>query len=198
MARRRTRKKVNRRAGARRKSNGTPAWMLLLGGIIIGLAISLVILFRGSFADLKDLLSRPDKPVAVQPETNLADEPELTPKKEPKPRYDFFTVLPEMEVIVPEQELTQRAQPEQEISSSTDAGNYVLQVGSFRSVAEAEQMKARLALIGILANVQSVTINDSEWHRVRVGPVSGARKADEMRRHLQDNQFDTLVMKASP
>jgi hypothetical protein len=72
MAKRPTRKKVNRRAGARRKRNGTPAWMLLLGGIIIGLAISLVFLFRGSFADLKDLLSGPDKPVAVQPENRAS------------------------------------------------------------------------------------------------------------------------------
>jgi len=68
-------------------------------------------------------------------------------------------------------------------------------VGSFKSVKDAEQRKAELALSGIVAQVQSVTVNDATWHRVRVGPVQGARKADELRQRLQNNGIDSLVMK---
>jgi cell division protein FtsN len=56
-------------------------------------------------------------------------------------------------------------------------------------------MKARLALLGFTARVQSVTVNGEAWHRVRVGPVNGARQAEEMRRRLADNAIDSLVMK---
>jgi cell division protein FtsN len=57
-------------------------------------------------------------------------------------------------------------------------------------------MKARLALLGISARVQSVTVNDAAWHRVRVGPVNGARQAESMRRRLADNGIESLVMKS--
>jgi cell division protein FtsN len=53
-------------------------------------------------------------------------------------------------------------------------------------------------LLGSMATVQTVTVNDQTWHRVRIGPFEGARKADEMRRMLSDNKIDTLVMKAKP
>jgi cell division protein FtsN len=59
-------------------------------------------------------------------------------------------------------------------------------------------MKAQLAMLGSVATVQRVTVNGKTWHRVRIGPFEGARKADEMRRMLSDNQIDTLVMKANP
>jgi len=71
-------------------------------------------------------------------------------------------------------------------------------VGSFRNAAEAEQMKARLALLGSVATIQTVTVNSQTWHRVRIGPFQGAREADEKRRMLSDNQIDTLVMKVNP
>ena len=54
------------------------------------------------------------------------------------------------------------------------------------------------ALLGSVANVQTVTVNAQTWHRVRIGPFKGARKTEEVRRMLADNQIDTLVMKANP
>ena len=106
-----------------------------------------------------------------------------------------------MEVVVPEQELSRKAdkpEPATDTSAISTRDNYILQVGSFRNEADAEQMKARLALLGSVATVQTVTVNGETWHRVRIGPFEGARKADEMRRMLSDNQIDTLVMKANP
>jgi cell division protein FtsN len=127
-----------------------------------------------------------------------AEDEEVAPAgTESKSRYDFFTVLPEMEVIVPEQELDQRRrQQEQAEPAIADETRYILQVGSFREGSDAEEMKARLALLGITARVQAVTVNDATWHRVRVGPVSGSQQADQMRRRLADDGIDSLVMKA--
>jgi cell division protein FtsN len=103
-----------------------------------------------------------------------------------------------MEVVVPQQELSRQAKPTSGPINGGQKDKFILQVGSFRNAADAEQMKAQLALLGSVATVQSVTVNGETWHRVRIGPFEGARKADEMRRLLSDNQIDTLVMKANP
>jgi hypothetical protein len=108
--------------------------------------------------------------------------------------YDFFTVLPEMEVVVPEQELKDSSGGQSRLPQP-DTETYLLQVGSFKQAGDAEQMKARLALLGMTAKIQSVNVNDATWHRVRVGPVTGARQADELRSLLADNGIDSLVMK---
>lgn len=195
------RRAPKRRSGAKKKgSGGIPAWFWLLGGILIGLGTALTLMFKGYLPDLKQNLPSMDKPPAKSSEPALLEENKNTTAEPKKPRYDFFTVLPEMEVVVPEQELSRKADSPEPPNASTPADtqdSYILQAGSFRSSADAEQMKARLALLGAIARVQTVTVDNQTWHRVRIGPFTGARKADEMRRMLSDNQIDTLVMKAN-
>lgn len=181
--------------GARRGRQGAPAWLWLLGGMLIGLGLAWYLFGKG-------YIPQPPAKVADEPPSASAKAPvsaeELVPRgrDSKRPQYDFFTVLPEMEVVVPEQELTDRAQPQSAAAPARGEGeHYLLQVGSFRDANDADQLKARLALLGIVARVQSVTVNDATWHRVRVGPVGSAREADEMRNRLADNGIDSLVMK---
>jgi len=174
--------------------------MWLLTGVLIGLGLAWYLAANGFIPQ-----PRQEQPVAgdgagrQQDEAVLSDEISKSSEQRSKPRYDFFTVLPEMEVVVPEQELSQHRQSASPAAAgtgaSTDADSYLLQVGSFMSAAEADQMKAQLALSGFAATVQSVTVNDATWHRVRVGPVQGMQQADEYRRRLQANGIDSLVMK---
>jgi cell division protein FtsN len=164
--------------------------MWLMTGILIGLGLAYYLWSKG-------FIPQPQVDATVTEESVPADTEEVAPATgEPKKsRYDFFTVLPEMEVIVPEQELSKKSQPRETATVQADSDSYLLQVGSFREKSDAEQMKARLALLGIATRIQTVTVNDATWHRVRVGPVSGARQADEMRKQLTDNGIDSLVMK---
>ncbi len=198
------RKKPGRSRGATRGRSGTPGWIWLLGGMLIGLGLAWYLFAQG-------YIPQPAAETVEAESQAAADavaEEEIAPaRQEPKKsRYDFFTVLPEMEVVVPEAELNERTRAQSRAESSqtsstsapppaADADQYLLQVGSFRAAGDAEQMKARLALLGITARVQSVTVNDAAWHRVRVGPVNGAREAESMRRRLADNGIDSLVMK---
>jgi cell division protein FtsN len=196
------RKQTSYRRGVKKKtSKGIPAWFWLLGGILIGLGTAVTLMLKGYLPEIRQHLPTVDSTPPGKTESALVEEDSKKADKPKKPRYDFFTVLPEMEVVVPEQELSRKAdKPEPAPNSSSDSNqdNYILQVGSFRNAADAEQMKARLALLGSVATVQTVTVNGKTWHRVRIGPFKGARKADEMRRMLSDNQIDTLVMKANP
>lgn len=195
-----TRRKTagNRRSVKKKASGGIPAWFWLLGGILIGLGTAVFLMMKGYLPEVKQHLPTLDKETSGKSEAAIVEEEAAKPKK---PRYDFFTVLPEMEVVVPEQELSRKADKVEPVNDTVTANTqdqYILQAGSFRNSTDAEQMKARLAMLGSVATVQKVTVNGNTWHRVRIGPFEGARKADEMRRMLSENQIDTLVMKANP
>lgn len=188
----------NRRSTNRNNPGGIPAWFWLLGGILIGLGMAVFMMFKGYLPDIKQHLPTVDSISSGPAESALVEDEIAEPKK---PRYDFFTVLPEMEVVVPEQELSRKAdkaEPLNDTLTNNGQDSYILQAGSFRSASDAEKMKAQLALLGSIATVQKVTVNGQTWHRVRIGPFLGAREADKMRRMLSDNQIDTLVMKANP
>ncbi|MFC1740842.1 SPOR domain-containing protein [Pseudomonadota bacterium] len=183
-----------RRKKSTRKSQGTPGWMWLLTGLLIGLGLAYYLWSKGYIPQPG---AEPTASGKSDAQSTPAGSEEVAPAKDdpPKSRYDFFTVLPEMEVVVPEQELAKKSQPAETTAKEADTVSYVLQVGSFREQSDAEQMKARLALLGVTARIQTVTVNDATWHRVRVGPVSGARQADTMRNQLANNGIESLVMK---
>lgn len=192
-----------KRGASRGNRSSTPALLWLFMGLLIGLGLAWYGASKGWIAAPP---VEPESATTVSPrdETPLADEMKSTSEKSGKSQYDFFTVLPEMEVVVPEQELAnKKAEAEakakadpSDVPASSDADRYILQVGSFRSSADAEQMKARLALQGFTALTQTVKVNDETWHRVRIGPVAGARKADEMRSQLTQAGIESLVMKS--
>ena len=188
----------NRRKKSRGGRQGTPAWMWLFTGILIGLGLAWYLFAKGYIPAI-----RVEQPVPGETSTGQRPEPAIADGISPadaepdKPHYDFFTVLPEMKVDVPERDPKENSGQKsgQETTQLSDTGTYLLQVGSFRQAGDAEQLKARLALIGIVARIQTVNVNEATWHRVRIGPVNDARKADELRSQLADNGIDSLVMK---
>ena len=191
------RKKAGRSRGASRGKKGTPAWIWLLTGLLGGLGLAWYLFSKGFIPqpDAAEINAGQQAPAEA-----VAESEELAPasSEQRKSQYDFFTVLPEMEVVVPEHELAKkRAQQQSQPTpaQSADQNSYLLQVGSFRDKSDAEELKAKMALLGIVARVQTVTVNGATWHRVRAGPVSGAREADELRSRLASNGIESLVMK---
>jgi len=189
---------AKRRSPARRgrSTGGNSAFAWFAAGLLIGLGLAVFLYMQGF------LPARPnqaDVPASTKrpAETGLLDAGDEVLADAPESRYDFFTVLPEMEVLVPERELSSQAAPEPGASGDRDAERFILQAGSFRNPEDADQMKARIALLGSVASIQQVTVDSQTWHRVRIGPIQGARKADELRRQLQDNGIDVLVLKVS-
>jgi len=189
------RRSGGRGRGASRGQQGLPGWLWLLAGVLIGLGLAWYLFGKGYIPQTRERAAG-ETTAADANVPASAEEVAPRAKEEKRQKYDFFTVLPEMEVVVPEQELAGKARPESATTPSVpDNASYLLQVGSFRDVSDADQLKARLALLGVVARVQSVTVNDATWHRVRVGPVGSAREADELRNRLADNGIDSLVMK---
>ena len=111
---------------------------------------------------------------------------------EPAERYDFYQMLPNFEVVVPEKEVVvQRDAPE----AVEKKGAYVLQAGSYRKFEDADRVRAQLALQGIESNVQRVAIDSDTWHRVRIGPITDPRNSTACARRLKEAEVDFLVVR---
>jgi cell division protein FtsN len=129
-------------------------------------------------------------------------EPEVPPESTattdfdpPAPRFDFYKILPEMEVPVKDWELEEQAANEDPVPAAEEAA-YVLQVGSFKNYADADRAKASLALRGILANVQRVVINGHDvWFRVHIGPVSDVATLRALRGKLTELDMDFILLR---
>jgi len=103
-------------------------------------------------------------------------------------KFDFYTLLPEREVIVPEQEGT----PDE---AASEQYQYILQAGSFKNSEDADRLRAQLILLGMTAKVDPVSSNGSTWHRVQVGPFTSRSKLSKARSTLFDQNIDALLIK---
>ncbi len=167
-----------------------PGWIWLLTGLAMGLAVALVV-----------YLNQPRLSPGMSQTTPAGSPPPsaaATTKKAPaERRFDFYTLLPELEVVVPETR-DRRSPPVENSAASapvaTATGPYVLQAGSFRHAQEADSLKANLALLGVQADIQTVTVDDSIWHRVRIGPYADFAELSRVRDQLERNQIDAVVL----
>jgi cell division protein FtsN len=175
------------RSGAERKQ--IPAWIWLLAGVLVGLLLAGVVFYKGWAPKLREQQVTP-VPAAVKPV-------EVAPAIESKPKYDFYSVLPEMEVVVPEEEIQSSAAKPAPLPADAAASpqRFVLQAGSFRNNADADALKAKLALLGLRAQVLPVTINGADWFRVRVGPFAELRELDGARQTLQANGISAIPLR---
>jgi cell division protein FtsN len=178
---------ARRRPLASGRRQPLPNWLMLLLGLGLGISAVLAFeLFSRHNAGLGGHLAGPDKTppkAAAKPSEKTTDVPAS------KPKFDFYTILPETEIVLPER--TARAQaksPHPERSAAVaDNGYYVLQAASYARFQEADELKARLALLGLEAHIQKVTIEGrGEYHRVRLGPYA----------RLEDLDADAARLKA--
>jgi cell division protein FtsN len=70
-----------------------------------------------------------------------------------------------------------------------------LQAGSYRNYADADRVRAILALQGVESKISKVTIDADTWHRVRVGPMRDLKNLDETRRKVREAQIDAIVIR---
>ena len=194
------------RASGGRKPKRKPvsAWVGFFSGLLVGLFVALLVwLTQTSEAPRKP---RPASTLR-QPETPQDEIRTATAKPEQpataKPRFDFYTILPEMEVVVPDPEPSVTESPAEGAAPVVNAtagqpearALYMLQMGSFRKYGDADKLKASLALVGIEAEIQKFTLDGGEvFHRVRSGPYS-RNQVNALRSRLSQNSINSLVIK---
>lgn len=191
------------RAPAKKKSGPSGGLMLTIGlfaGLIIGVVIGLGVVATRTYVEIRQQLAR-DLAASAHPQARSA---ERGPSAENRPRFEFYKILPEMEVVVPDEEARKLTAPKPSKPAATTATatvskeRYLLQVASFQNHADADRLKAQLALLGVEAGIQTVEIKGGEtWHRVRVGPFSDQASLTSTRERLQSNGIKSILLKLS-
>jgi cell division protein FtsN len=230
------------RQAVRNSSGGFPGWGYAVIGILIG-AVLMAMMMRGS---LLTGLSKPNVPQAnPQATAQHGSDPgvlepagsESAPKK---PQYDFYSVLSEKEVRIPDAEISAQARAEQQqkqlaaqqaaqqqavarqpavpvttiaakapvavtenitaapastMPTPAAGSGYLLQVGAFPNPSDAETLKAKLAMQGFVANVQSVNIGGQSYNRVRLGPFRSATELESTKQRLASAGIKAIALK---
>lgn len=185
----------HRRKGGGRKAKPARGWIWFAAGLTVGVVATLGAEFLDYFS--AERVVQAVRHAAGGDQTKLAVAQKAKEAKKPskRPRFEFYTMLPEMEVAVPDAELD-RATASPSPGPAEDNVTYVLQAGSFRKLDEADRLKAELALIGMSAQIQTVSIDGgSTWHRVRVGPFTNLQALNEARAVLKRNGLNVIVLK---
>lgn len=110
---------------------------------------------------------------------------------ETRPTIDFYSVLPQREVEIPVSAEEQEAIENPSINKER-VNRFILQVGSFQSMAEADSLKAQLAFLGLQANIESAEVNDETWHRVQLGPFAANSKFSQAKNLLIENDYEYI------
>ena len=176
-----------------------PGYVWLLSGLAIGLFVAFIIYLDKqpesdkSFGDAVQQELKKLKQQAKQKESKKTVATTTPEKKEPK--FNFYTILPELEVLIPENE-TRPPTIKNNTSNKTNSAQkqYVLQVGSFQNLGDAERLKANLAFLGLEANIQHVTVNAQSWHRVRTGPYQNKQQLYKNQKLLKKNNIPAISM----
>jgi len=120
----------------------------------------------------------------------------------PKPRFDFYSVVPETEVVIPEDEIQTGLQQAPAAKESARAASVLpaeaiyLQAGSFRDKTHAEILKTQLIALGFKCEIQSISIDNANmYHRVRVGPFTDYVALDKSRQKLRELGYEAQVVK---
>ena len=231
------------RQAVRNNSGGMPGW----GWAVIGILIGAVLMFaarghlpmaprpnEGPQPNAQATAQRGSDAGAAASESTSANDTAPAPKK---PQYDFYSVLSEKEVRIPdavisaqakaEQQQKQQAQQEAQTAAqqqaaqkpvnapvavaeavtaapeaavkapaaAAGAGGYLLQVGAFPSSADAETLKAKLAMQGFVANVAAVNVNGQTYNRVRLGPFHSATELESAKQRLASAGINAIALK---
>lgn len=112
-------------------------------------------------------------------------------KKPEAPQYVFYRVLSEEEVIIDDHEIKTRSREERLGKNKTS--KYLIQAGSFREIAEADKLKARLTLLGFQPRIEKAKVKNTVWNRIRMGPYTHPSKVASEKKRLKDNGIDVIV-----
>lgn len=195
---------TSRKSGSRKSGGGTLLGMFI--GLVIGVLIAsgVVWYFNKTPLPFQDKSNRAEKPV----DKMGAKGPESLPgkpgdKTAEKPRFEFYKILPGGQEATPGPAAAAPAAPPPAIAitpaATEPASNeiFYLQAGAFQKAADADNLKAKLSMLGVEVGVQEVNVPDKgTLYRVRVGPYAKPDDMNRARNQLAQNGIQATVVKA--
>ena len=209
---------AKRKQPRRQGSKGTPAWAWLLVGLFVG-----ALLYLG-YRQIQTMNAKPvDMPIPGDTVAHgkngsgRASEPAASSEQDGvlDTDYSFYDVLPTEENLdspaeddqTPDAAIaaqstdsaadTANPQPTAAAKPNPDNSRYLLQAGSFERAADADDLKARIALSGEAARVEQAEVNGKTMYRVRLGPYPNAEAASTAKTNLaqQGIKADSIKIK---
>lgn len=197
------------RTKKRAAAGGTPGWVWLVSGLCIGLTVAaaVYVFARPAGSGAREQIAI-DMPAAAQnePAEEPADEAAAA-EEEQEPRFAFYKMLPNYEVVIPEEEYPDDTgdtdspeaaapvEPQPTTPKVREPGRFVIQAGSFSTYEDANRRKAELALLGIEAHIVSFDLDSGKTvYRVQSRTIESNEKLNELLKRLRENRIDTLVM----
>ncbi len=178
-------------------------------GVFIGVVLGLAIAAGIAFYIMRS--GSPYQAANATKESREVNAPRSAKGEATKPRFDFYKILPggeDPKVQTRTAERMDKSTVERATGSDTRASTpsapeqkkpadqFWLQAGSFSDAADAEGLKARLALAGWEAAVQEATVPDKGVrYRVRLGPFDNTDELNRMKGELSRRGFDVAVIK---
>ena len=184
------------------RKGGDSLWVGILAGMVIGVAMAAGVAWF-LMKSPRPFLNK-EQPILAKPEAAQAPLAPQTPVApgDGKQRFEFYKILTDKQgatVPVPAKpaDKSQTARPLAADGKAAAFEPQILQAGSFSSINEAENLKAKLAMMGVEANIQSAALPDKGvWYRVRVGPYKSADEMNHARSFLKQNGVDSTPMRA--
>jgi cell division protein FtsN len=181
-----------RRAPPRRKGvQGISRWSAFGIGLCVGAIATALIFVNGAKLDVAELTA------GLTGAADKNGQPEET-------TFEFYTVLPDKEIVVPDPPpppAPPAGRDDAKVTAAAGAAEspgdqrrFMLQAASFRKAGDADELKARLALLGLEATVQRVSLKDSGvWFRVKLGPYVGSAATEAAKERLAEQNIRVLT-----
>lgn len=115
----------------------------------------------------------------------------------PEPRFTFYKILPEKEVIVSDRDILSLKRDEK-AGKPAVPGGFVIQVGAYSKLEDAEKTRAKLGEAKVKAKMEKVLIDKATWYRVKLGPYSTLEEAEKVRAQLRKHRIDSVLQQSKP
>ena len=163
-------------------------------GLALGLAVAAVVYIKDHRPDAPDRKERAKwtrkSPTATSPSTQKPGIPAPRIRRSPMPSTTCCRNSRWWS-----RRRTKDVRPDTKSVPETRRGTYVLQAGSYKNFADADRVRAQLALQGVESKVQKVTVDNDTWHRIRIGPISKLDELNRLRQILRKSDVDVLVIR---
>jgi len=186
-----------RRRSSRSRDAGVSPLVSMVFGLAVGLSVAVAVYVKDRRKEPVAVAPTPE-PASLQSALDDNDEqsgPGEASEKPAKKRFTFYDILPNFEVVTPDEE------PDVEAETTPQAivepGVYVLQAGSFSTNEDADRRRAELALHGIESHIQRVKVNNRNYHRVYIGPTDDLDELNMLRSRLHAAKIDVLRIRLS-
>ncbi len=165
-----------------RSDAGRPLVTGIVIGVLLGVAAAVAV---AVWLNVRGTPFAERQAPAVLPPMAPADSsvPETGSTDAEPPRFDFYEILPGNEPAM------------EEAPRSATGAPLWLQAGAFRSASDADDRKARIALLGQNATVQRIEVDGGFVHRIRVGPFTSEQELEAVRAFLSDNGIDSIPVR---